>query len=250
MVKTQITIGTIWEDRGNGQRCEVLATNDGKVQVAPVTGGEYKVMTTKSLRSNYKLVAMEKKEAPDMSNAHFNGDRPAIEEDILEAEEREQELQAAVAEGEAETREAQESARQSIEADDAEHDFKLFQEANCTGCFYSDPDNIGSDNPCCTYPGALEVEDGKCLKRKVKPEPISPPAPTPSEGKKGRATVGRVKMPDGTIIAGSKFITEVCGKTRDESYKVDSPIRWLLKPAGQELLKDKGAIIVYGSHVS
>jgi len=250
---TPPNIGTVWEDRHSGQRVEVEGVRGTKIQVAPLEGENgYRIMTAKSLRSNYQMVATDKKKLEPPSPPYYDlaEQEAGVTEGIIEAKEREQELQAAIDEGEAETREAQESARQSIEADDAEHDFKLFQEANCTGCFYSDPDKIGSDNPCCTYPGGLEVKEGKCLKRKVRTEPIAPPAPATSEERKARATVGRVKMPDGTVIAGSKFITEVCGKTRDESYKVDSPIRWLKKPAGQELLKDKGAIIVYGSHVS
>ena len=189
MVKTQITIGTIWEDRSNGARGEVVAVDGNKVQLA--TGGAegFRVMTTKSLRSNYKLVAMPGKEPPSPPYHELAEQEAGLAEDVIETEEREQELRAAVAEGEAETREAQQSALESVKAD----------------------------------------EEG---------------------GKKARATVGRVKMPDGTVIAGSKFITEVCCRTRDESYKVDSPIRWLLKPAGQELLKEKGATIVYGEQVS
>jgi len=57
-------------------------------------------------------------------------------------------------------------------------------------------------------------------------------------------------MPDGKIIPGAQFIIEVCGRPRGNTYKVDSPIRWLLKPAGQELLKEKGASIVYGQEIS
>lgn len=69
-------------------------------------------------------------------------------------------------------------------------------------------------------------------------------------GKKARAAVGRVKLSDGRIIAGSDFITQVCGCIRAETYNVDSPIRWLLKPAGQDMLKVRGATIVYGEKVS
>lgn len=199
MTSAQVTIGTVWEDRSNGTRGEVIAVQENKVQLA--TGGVegFRIMTAKSLRSNYRLAAMpghqdvvigrlviDEKASKEVGT--LVGD-VVLNEDAIEDEEREQELQAGVAEGEAETREAQQSALESVKADE-------------------------------------------------------------EAGKKARATVGRVSLADGTIIAGSNFIIQVCGKTRDETYKVDSPIRWLLKPAGQELLKEKGATIVYGEKVT
>jgi hypothetical protein len=77
----------------------------------------------------------------------------------------------------------------------------------------------------------------------------APPVEQPAD-KAGRAAGGRVQLKDGTVTAGSKFIIEVCKLTREESYKADSPIRWLLKPAGQALLKEHEAQIVYGEKIT
>lgn len=68
--------------------------------------------------------------------------------------------------------------------------------------------------------------------------------------KTGRATGSRVQLKDGTITAGSKFIVEVYKLTREDSYKADSPIRWLLKPAGRALLNEHETKIVYGEKIS
>ena len=43
---------------------------------------------------------------------------------------------------------------------------KEFQEANCTGCFYSIPEKVGTGGACCTYPGLPRIVDDKCLTRK------------------------------------------------------------------------------------
>lgn len=84
------------------------------------------------------------------------------------------------------------------------------------------------------------------------PEPPQQPAQreAPPKEKEGRAAVGRVQLKDGTIIAGSKFITETCQQKREDTYKVDSPIRWLLKPTGQAFLKTHDAKVVYGEKVT
>lgn len=158
-MNNQLTIGTIWEDRESGGRYELDGVNDGRVQISPVAGGDYRVMAEKSLRKNYKLVAMKKE---------------AVE----------------------------------------------------------------------TPPPEPEPEEP------VQPEPSPEPAEAHAEGEAERAPAGRVKLADGKVIAGAHFITQVCGQSRETTYKVDSPIRWLLKPAGDALLKGKGAIIVYGQPIT
>ncbi len=164
-----MTINTVWADRETGKKYQVEAvSSDGRVQISPLDGGDYRIMAEKSLRSNYQLVAMTPEKAEAVTEPE-----PQPEPELLHAIEKE----GATEEGKAED--------MAIMRADAE--------------------------------------------------------------KAGRAPAGRVQMPDGKVIAGSQFITEVCGKSRDETYKVDSPIRWLAnKPAGQELLKSQGATIVYG----
>lgn len=157
-----MTIGTIWADRETGEKCKVEAvSDDGRVQLSPVAGGNYRIMSRimseKSLRSNYQLVAM--KEEP-----------PA---------------------------------------------------------------------PAAPAQPAKEKKVKKAL-----------PAPQGDKSPRQKPVPGRVQMPDGSVIAGSRFIIEVCGKKRDETYRVDSPIRWLLKPDGQAMLKEKGATIVYGQQIT
>ena len=85
----------------------------------------------------------------------------------------------------------------------------------------------------------------------AEPEPVvqTPAQPEQATEKAARATIGRVQLQDGSIIAGAKFITETCGQKRDDTYKVDSPIRWLLKPTGQALLAAHGAKVVYGEKI-
>ena len=68
------------------------------------------------------------------------------------------------------------------------------------------------------------------------------------EDKAGRAQGGRVKLADGSVVPGSKFITVVCGLRREDSYKADSPIRWLLK--NPLVLSSQRADIVYGEALS
>lgn len=163
MAKVKVTIGTIWEDRGNGKQFEVTGINKdtGVIQISAVGNGDgYKTMTESSLRKNYKLTALKVKE-----------------------------LKAAV-------------------------------------------------TPVTTTEPTKE------------PEKSTDASPERTEGKSGRAAGGRVQLSDGKVIAGSKFITEVCGQSRDVTYKADSPIRWLLKPAGQELLKAHSAAIVYGEKIT
>jgi hypothetical protein len=91
------------------------------------------------------------------------------------------------------------------------------------------------------------------------PPPAPEPTPAPTNDvkpieqpadKTGRAAGGRVQLKDGTVTAGSKFITETCKLTRENSYKADSPIRWLLKETGQALLKEHEAQIVYGEKIT
>jgi len=37
----------------------------------------------------------------------------------------------------------------------------------CIGCKFADTRYVGSDKPCCTYPGKLEFnQDGQCLKKR------------------------------------------------------------------------------------
>jgi len=43
-----------------------------------------------------------------------------------------------------------------------------FEEKNCRGCKFSIPEKIGTPEPVCTYPGKIEVIEGKCLKRREK----------------------------------------------------------------------------------
>ena len=91
---------------------------------------------------------------------------------------------------------------------------------------------------------------------KAKEVAVTAPTPQPvvethepedtSATKPIRAAGGRVQLKDGTVIPGSKFITQICGVTREDSYKVDSPIRWLAKPDGAALLQKHEATIVTG----
>jgi len=166
MKKVQVTIGTIWQDRGNEKKFEVTGINQetGVIQISAVGNGDgYKTMTETSLRKNYKLLAISEKK---------------IEQPV------------------------------------------------------------------------------------VVPAPEPPPAPEPtpaadkqvvvepSGAKTGRAAGGRVQLKDGSVIAGSKFIVEVCQQSRESTYKADSPIRWLLKEAGKALLKEHEAQVVYGEKIT
>jgi len=50
-------------------------------------------------------------------------------------------------------------------------ELKDFQEANCRGCFYSDPEKVGTGGACCTFPGMPRIEyvhdeNDRCLTRK------------------------------------------------------------------------------------
>ncbi len=48
---------------------------------------------------------------------------------------------------------------------------KDFQKMNCEGCYFADPDRLGTGEPCCTYPGKLEVISGRCQQQQAtKPE--------------------------------------------------------------------------------
>lgn len=61
-MKNTITIGTIWKDNRTGKTFEVTAVNN-KIQLSPTTGEQvYSIMSEKSLRKNYKLIAMSLKE--------------------------------------------------------------------------------------------------------------------------------------------------------------------------------------------
>jgi hypothetical protein len=155
--KSKFTIGAIWRDREDGEDFELLGAKDGKVQISPLNGGDYRIMAERSLRTNYKLVALNKKDT--------------------------------------------------------------------------------------TLPGPPEAA-------RATPPPAEEQKAPPVPPKGDRAKAGHVKLADGTVIHGSRFITEICGKKREDTYKVDSPIRWLLKPAGQALLKAKGAAIVYGEELT
>jgi hypothetical protein len=163
MKKVQVTIGTIWQDRGNEKKYEVTGINQetGVIQISAVGNGDgYKTMTETSLRKNYKLLAIsEKKTEPVVT---------------------------------------------------------------------PEPE-----------PAAEPV-----------PAPVDSPVEKAAAEKSGRAAGGRVQLKDGSIIAGSKFITETCQQSREDTYKADSPIRWLLKETGQALLKENEAQIVYGEKIT
>lgn len=61
-MKNTITIGTIWKDNRTGKTFEVTAVNN-KIQLSPTTGEQvYSIMSEKSLRKHYKLIAMSLKE--------------------------------------------------------------------------------------------------------------------------------------------------------------------------------------------
>jgi hypothetical protein len=167
-MKTQVTIGTIWQDRGNQKTFEVTGFNreTGVIQLSSVGNGDgYKTMTESSLRKNYKLVALNMKEFKSSAAPPKEGT--------------------------------------------AAHETPETQEVT---------ENI---------------------------EPQEQP-----EVKTGRATSGRVQMEDGRVVAGSKFITEICQQLREDTYKVDSPIRWLLKETGQALLQAHNAKVVYGERIT
>jgi len=162
MKKIQVTIGTIWQDRGNEKRFEVTSVN-GHIQLSGVNQTDgYKVMTEKSLRNNYKLLAINEKKIEEVT-------APAMEP-----------------------------------------------------------------------PATQEPE----------PTPPADEQQQPPEPKTGRAAGGRVQLKDGSVIAGSKFIVDICKQPREDSYKADSPIRWLLKEAGQALLKEHEAKVVYGEKIT
>ncbi len=194
-MKTNLTIGAVWEDRQDGSRWELLAVKDGRVQIAPVAGGEYRIMGEKSLRSNYKLVALKAAEVKAQAEAEDNN-----------------------------------PAHAAVKAQASEV------------CSYEKEGRCAATNRECE-----DYHRGKCLRAKTAATATQAPA---AGDHKERAPKGRVMLSDGTIIPGAHFITNVCGKTREDTYKVDSPIRWLLKPAGQALLADKGAGIVYGQPVT
>ena len=43
---------------------------------------------------------------------------------------------------------------------------KDFQKMNCEGCYFADTEAVGTGEPCCTYPGKLEVISGRCQQRR------------------------------------------------------------------------------------
>jgi len=43
---------------------------------------------------------------------------------------------------------------------------KNFQNMNCKGCRFADPETVGTGEPCCTHPGKLEVISGRCQQRR------------------------------------------------------------------------------------
>lgn len=57
----QLTIGAIWQSKRTGQKFQVVAVKGSKVQIATTNGqaGEYRIMTQKSLRKSYVLVAIK-----------------------------------------------------------------------------------------------------------------------------------------------------------------------------------------------
>ncbi|MDD5191196.1 MAG: hypothetical protein PHE50_09170 [Dehalococcoidales bacterium] len=163
MKKINLTIGTIWQDRGNGKQFEVTGINKETGVIQLSNGDGYKTMTESSLRKNYKLIALRGKEVAAA---------PVV------------------------------------------------------------------------------VKETVATEKATNDTPAPEKTPIQASEKSGRAAGGRVQLGDGKVIPGSKFIVDVCGKTREETYKADSPIRWLLKPAGQELLKTHGAKVVYGEPIS
>jgi len=40
---------------------------------------------------------------------------------------------------------------------------KDFQDMNCKGCYFADPETVGTGEPCCTHPGKLEIIMGRPL---------------------------------------------------------------------------------------
>jgi hypothetical protein len=172
-MKMQVTMGTIWQDRGNGKRFEVTGFNKdtGVIQVSAIGNGDgYKTMSESSLRKNYKLIALNIKELELTI-----GDKIA---QVLE------------------------------------------------------------EVPV----GTPVAEPEQVVETHTQPEQVVEKAT--------RATLGRVQLEDGSVIAGAKFITVTCGQKREDTYKVDSPIRWLLKPTGQALLAAHAAKVVYGEKIT
>ena len=43
---------------------------------------------------------------------------------------------------------------------------KQVQEANCRGCYYADPQYVGTGRPCCTKLTAPRFRDYECLDRR------------------------------------------------------------------------------------
>ena len=178
-MENQLTVGAVWQDREDGTDYEVIGVKDGRVQISPVSGGDYRIMSEKSLRSNYKLVAIKKED---------KGETVAVVEEAPQA--------------------------------------------------------------VTTAPQAAPPAPPAPPKVKREPKPqVKKEAPA-VQGKAQRAPSGHVKTADGIVIAGSAFITGIAGLTRDATYKVDSPIRWLAKPDGQALLKRWNATIVFGEELT
>jgi hypothetical protein len=236
-MRSQVTTGSKWLERGgSGIVAEVVGNQDGKVQLA-VKGREgYRIMSVGSLFSNYK---------------------PAP---VLTAEELAAEVKAK-AEAEDNNPEHMRLRRSAkpgkngafgitVEIKPATKSFSLGVNTWLSRpivAFDAATDKI-TVSPA--FPAAVGVADEFVIENMKQGESRTVAVLGGDTGKPARAAVGRVKLQDGKIIAGSDFITQVCGCIRAETYNVDSPIRWLLKPAGQDMLKVRGATIVYGEKVT
>jgi len=76
-----LTIGTLYQNKRTGQKFELTGIKGIRVQLATVNGeaGDYKIMTQKSLRANYTLVAM--KATPEVI-AQIQPDKPIVVKDV------------------------------------------------------------------------------------------------------------------------------------------------------------------------
>lgn len=239
-MKSPITEGTKWEERGGtGVVAELVSiSTDGRVQLA-IKGIEgYRIMSKGSLLSNYKPVHLvggsELVPAGKPGDESWKDVRP---------------LGPMV-----DTRTKKEKAADAGAG--PVFDVRKCRVCGCTddracvgGCFWVEEDLCSACQAKAEEAAktAQEIVDGVGEKLNAVDAAVQDIAA--EIGKKPRAAVGRVKLADGTIITGADFITQTCKLERAKTYNVDSPIRWLLKPAGLELLKARGAAIVYGEKV-
>lgn len=93
-----------------------------------------------------------------------------------------------------------------------------FQENNCVGCVFTDP-NMLRKGACCTYPGKIQVEGGVCLNRR--PTPSMTPAQSQAQLRQLDEVLKEAQVITGTFAMapphyrdGTRYVDTKLGKLR------------------------------------